>query len=1520
MATLGRGHPDTVKSSDKNASSTEPGSRKKLRVVRRSDPDYPAWAKRAKKAFVHDSHYTKSKAGPDGREKTATAVNQALIETKPRAGKSKKEEQRRRDKRISQRASAKPSVPSQKTRAQKRQHSWMVKINKVWNFAQGNTDVEPQESTKIFEMIMRYAYMMLTNDKRFADKLPWKALDMLAPYFAAEYGFKETQKASATQAALFDILQGLATRSKAVKSLLQDPDNVWDMWIDLIGKKRFDKVIDLMQQYMKVKSTSSVTKVEPLTLKLPKTITARTKQWIQMLLIMQGIEPNPGPKKNTSKKVAADASPEFDIDFPCQYFKKLGVTIQSPSICDLLFCLPKDQAVQFFMELPYVPESFRNMAQSSNMAFMWMFMVCTVGFNCHAYLYRKLITFLGTEDKSLYDLVNSKRFLDGNGALAELKSGLDERLSNFWLRYDMSYLSKRFCERSCSFPWEGPMSVDPSLSREDRENVDRLVCQVLGAGKLNRRHLDQVLTAFSNSRVAQVPKGQKGPTVAVSDTPDSAAVSPKLEERKLKVVSIPRVEANNASDAQPVPAVSAPVPESQDDSSASQVAQRSTAEPGKASPAQADSNAPASNPQSYLFSQSALKDLFKNYKTGNPETRSLIEQALAGQPTVTPACQPSSGSSVTPDGSCPLRPDPRVTPQYSKKLLEALVQNLSNLATLNPSFSAYEHASQGASSPSHLCVPPPSDPLPPLDEDGHDPLPDPWGAQYPISAGEAPQDFVFRGIYRGPESEFGSEHPQVCVRKRGDIWYHDADGQNSSVRITRRMIELASRCSPIGDRNLRFRNMLTLLGSDHILADDMTSWSRQYLEDFFANKMIIAFLLTGCLYSSGEIRVLPDTDGVLCTRYECDRVTDEMKARVESFAFVDNDQVINVRADLASGRAAPIYPEGFCVAMPARASTNNTYCMLGTRLLPEPLPVDREVYAAMKKLTDDLADYITQRTAHLAVPTYDEIFEEHLRSRKQTVRDEFREGKRIWEEDPQAAIAEICSVPYKSFIKNEHLAFDKKKPARAIMSLPEKYRGMQLRVMSRILWRIEKGTSECNVKGRTKLGIRDLVIAKFGDKGDVYEMDYTSFESCITPATKAVIENRLFSLLAETQEERDFVSRVLGRKTVCVVSKGWRIPKMPHIRMSGDYWTSLGNLVTNIVVCAYIFNRPVDWIIEHGLFEGDDGLMVRDKPLEYVEERAKSAGMRLKILQAPWNQLSFCGNHLEEINGELRLVRDPQKIIAQVCYLFGANPGTRKDDVMLERSKALSVLSEPWIAEASAFCAVVERATNGVQITDSWLVSRDLCKEWSPYGTEKCLPDCLKTRSDTLWALNVCAFEVAAGGDLSPRQLLKMLKDARSAAQTLRPTAIQTPFQFPQHFSCHQYQEGLRKNYFSHLLGFIPYRTNHEGKFPRLCLPTSSVIHNGQVVRAGWGAFGSFISRHKVLLATIFFLLGTYWTVSGRSPTSALRRLFQSGSRIASLMNAWRFVFDGLPSTQDVGRFIMGLFASVASWFPANLL
>lgn len=1143
-----------------------------------------------------------------------------------------------------------------------------------------------------------------------------------------------------------------------------------------------------------------------------------TAQLIKLLLQMQGIEPNPGP---------------FQADFlPGGLSRKLGVTISSL----LQGVATLEQYRSLVKELNYVPKELLDRPYVPFPYYLQM----TISKAMHERLFGVLLKLVGCSK------ISRNQYHKFTKPVNPLVSSDDRRLQEQILHdFDQSepiinivpYVENKLVTK---FEYDhlingvNPYSLEPTeecRAWEQKQMIagakDRAVMEFAGDPK------EMILRAFNNR---YKPAGDHDQDAAPKEHPGANAPT---KPKKLKIVRAAKSEDISKTDDRDDPQTTGQLvpPQGKDKPAAPTI---SVQQPGGAQKTIVCNALPAPSSESACRNAPVAPTCADACDDEGSEPIPPVDGMLQSGKT---ASQPEEECVVTTSCQAPITPPPSPSVDAAPVVQEIERDDLYGLsADLQNRILALERADDQCPQETVTYVPP--------------------------DARKPDKEYVFHGRFLGLESTFNANDPFVRVTVFGEAWSHDADGSVKVLRVTRRMQELAARAAPCSDRNIRFVNLMALLGHDQVLADQMHEWTCREIQDFAEEKMLISFLLTGCIYSSGDVKLLPMVDSVRTIRYECDPVSPEVISHVDKYAIIDRDLICNIRAEHCANRVAPLWLAGFTTYQPSITSVNNIYAFLYKRILAPALPVDKAVLTQLEGLADQLIDEIINRTENLAVPSEYELFEHAVRNRPLKKREQFWKGYKDWHEDPENTLKRYCSQQYTGFFKNEISATETKKPPRGIFCLKAEFRGVQVAAMSRILYLVEYGTRACNVKGLTHEQIRQKLISKFSGVGDVHETDFKSFESCETSVIKHACENRVFLGLAQTPLERQFIQRALERKTVYVRGSGYRVPHQPHIRMSGDYWTSLGNLITNIIVLAYINQKPVSWVLDTAMVEGDDGVSLATETTEVLEERAVRCGMRLTLSRGPWNQLSFCGNHFEEHDGELRLVRNPDKIMCQLNSIHDANPCTRNDDIILQRAKAICDLACDWTPRASVWASVIERASQPWKVTIEWLIDHDLMREYAPFRPESSIPPFLLTDSDSLWAARVCWHERAAGSYISYMDLMHMLRDAREILRTndiSRP--VFCPWNPPANMPAEEYQEGLRNRYFRHILGFIPARTNRTGGLPRLCLPSTTVVHKGTTIRAGYGPVGGMLSKYAVPLACTGVAALAYAAITGRPPT-----------------------------------------------------
>jgi len=670
--------------------------------------------------------------------------------------------------------------------------------------------------------------------------------------------------------------------------------------------------------------------------------------------------------------------------------------------------------------------------------------------------------------------------------------------------------------------------------------------------------------------------------------------------------------------------------------------------------------------------------------------------------------------------------------------------------------------------------------------------------------------FNYWGVEDKEGKTIAKADPVVTVYIYADgTWESDAIGQLYRVKITADMLNVASSSVACTDGNKRCHNIYNGLMACKEIKDYVKSLTSADKVEYMYTIELVAFLLTGVINACGHIRWMNE-----CEEWVVDKYTvlppPNWKEMLEGVYFASD--TLKFQASVARGsRAAPFVVADLIPHIPDSADLGTLISGLCKRLFPD-LPVrSQSTLRRISIYTDDLIQCIQQNTQNYVPPLFNQLLKEALKGRPRREVDGIMRGVEMCYEDEKAAIEYYKSCTYKCFIKAESYPDGTYKPPRFIQSLPLEARGIQIFFMAPILKLIEEGTRICNVKGRQPDLITSLLRNKFEARGiaKVAETDFSSFESGIGPDLKHILENRIFRALARTPEQIQFIDECLDRRTVSVVGPCFSIPQFHHIRMSGDYWTSLGNLVSNIVLISYCTQTPVAQIMNDGLFEGDDGVFPAPQDPEAVKRRAVKAGVKLTFDIAPWQSLSFCGNHFEEFDGDLLRHRDKYKALANCTILFNPPRGDKSNDRMLQRSKCLAYLSGPIIPDCFVFCAVVERVTRSNPVDQQKLERMGLLKPYSSYGVEGCVPEWLymdvagNPLTDVDFCKEVFKRNRAAGGDCTYDCVVRMLATAMAAGPGTQHCVLESPMPVDNPGTWYA-RDGSRFTHKDRMLGCLP--------------------------------------------------------------------------------------------------------------------
>lgn len=628
----------------------------------------------------------------------------------------------------------------------------------------------------------------------------------------------------------------------------------------------------------------------------------------------------------------------------------------------------------------------------------------------------------------------------------------------------------------------------------------------------------------------------------------------------------------------------------------------------------------------------------------------------------------------------------------------------------------------------------------------------------------------FCGVYDPPNVSYFTELVMSCliVVRIYEACIFVLGGRIPITRIPicPRLLAVSGRALCTDDKVSRYRNIKAALRADRECAEFIDSHPFEMLQGFD----FLCFVLAGVLGGGGRLRFANDFTEYVPQFYQVH--PQPGWERLLRYVHFNNDKLRVHSTYCRKIRRAPVYVNGMCPHVPDYTDRWTQIAAIQKRLypeLPEPKPIISRVDGSMRSVesvTDELIDYILRHSRALTPSEETQAIEDCLKGRPQREVAEMRRGIELAREDPDTAIQLYCDQAYATFFKLEPLPEDVEKPMRLIMCLPLQFRGIQVYFMAPILKRIELGTREVNVKGMTSEAIEARLKEKFTGIRICLETDYSSFESQLSLPRRNLIENHLFSALANPVQER-FIEAALRREHVAVRGPGFTIPRYHAIRFSGDLWTSIGNLVSNIVMTCCVLDYSVEDFIRMSVCEGDDCMTVCPdwcaRSIASLENRAKDMGIKMTMLSGPWHSLSFCGMQFVEVDGGAIRYRDPIKTLCSLTTLFACDPTTTKNDAMLQRAKCISCLCGPWVPGASVFAAAYEYATRGkVVMKDDFLLKHGLLKEFSGYATEQALPQEFKSYSKLMaFCFHISARDRAAGGYCTPMMVKRVIDAIR---------------------------------------------------------------------------------------------------------------------------------------------------------------
>lgn len=216
------------------------------------------------------------------------------------------------------------------------------------------------------------------------------------------------------------------------------------------------------------------------------------------------------------------------------------------------------------------------------------------------------------------------------------------------------------------------------------------------------------------------------------------------------------------------------------------------------------------------------------------------------------------------------------------------------------------------------------------------------------------------------------------------------------------------------------------------------------------------------------------------------------------------------------------------------------------------------------------------------------------------------------------------------------------------------------------------------IKGISPSSLPPIMAERLGNYPVFMETDFTSFESCFSPAFTDCCECELWRYMFSSHPS------LLTEMLRCyhTVKNGVIYPRAQHLknpyfnatvagtRMSGDLWTSLANGFSNLMMLSYLAERA--GVKAEFFVEGDDGLTGASEKF-CAEKDFAEFGFIIKLeWHSSIDKTEFCGN-IFDLNEKLCLV-EPN----QACKLFWTTTtkylhcGERVQNELL-RSKAMSL-------------------------------------------------------------------------------------------------------------------------------------------------------------------------------------------------------------------------------------------------------
>lgn len=259
------------------------------------------------------------------------------------------------------------------------------------------------------------------------------------------------------------------------------------------------------------------------------------------------------------------------------------------------------------------------------------------------------------------------------------------------------------------------------------------------------------------------------------------------------------------------------------------------------------------------------------------------------------------------------------------------------------------------------------------------------------------------------------------------------------------------------------------------------------------------------------------------------------------------------------------------------------------------------------------------------------------------------------------ALARVCGIG--NFAKLEH--YPSVKPSRNINARRNAYKGIVGPYYAAIEKQVYQNPwfiKHTPVDKRPAVISQDIVVPGWR----YFSTDYSSFEGSFCEKVQDSCEMILYDyMLSKIGGPLDWIH--IQNKTNCVEGKNFKMYTQAS-RMSGEMCTSLGNGFTNMMLMKFACHEarlPVK-----GKIEGDDGLF--SCPSVPPTDSITKLGFKLKMLEVPVNEASFCGQ-IFDLDTKT-VIADPYYSLATSGFSFNCVGASERTKHTIMGAKGLSMM------------------------------------------------------------------------------------------------------------------------------------------------------------------------------------------------------------------------------------------------------